>query len=192
MSGANSATNVGVTVAAFSVEYALEGKISMAGGALSKGGAAGLLVQPVVWAVTGNGPDAGDAFIYGAGVAGAFAGAILAIPAMATGVVKAGMDDYVGGLVEQARQDEPAEVRGGIYGTDDYGFWAANNSITAMQIASKGGVAWKHPNGAYCFIKDASDTLICDFRPAKYTEIFRPVIPLKVNGDNVIWTGADY
>ncbi|MCK0149654.1 hypothetical protein MWU54_06445 [Marivita sp. S6314] len=192
MSGDNSTVNILVTCAAFQVEYALEGKISMAGGALSKGGAAGLLVQPVVWAVTGSGPDAADAFIYGTGVAGAFAGAILAIPAMATGVVKAGMDDYIGGLVEEARQDELAEVRGGIYGTDDYGFWAANNSITAMTIASKGGVAWKHPNGAYCFIKDASDTLICDFRPKKYTEIFRPILPLKLNGDKVLWTGSDY
>ncbi|MCR9157851.1 MAG: hypothetical protein NXH80_11430 [Rhodobacteraceae bacterium] len=192
MSPSNSENNFDVTVAAFCVEYAIEGKISMAGGALSKGGAAGLLVQPVVWAVTGNGPDAGDAFIYGAGVVGAFAGAILAIPAMATGVVKAGMDDYVGGLVDQARKDEPSEVRGGIFGTDDYGFWAANNSITAMTIASKGGVAWKHPGGAYCFIKDASDTLICDFRPSKYTEIYRPVLPLKLNGDKVLWTGTDY
>lgn len=191
MSGANSATNAGVTVAAFSVEYAIEGTIDMAGG-FSKGNVAGLVVQPVVWAVTGSGPDAGDAFIYAASVGGAAAGWVLAVPALATGIIKAGMDDYVGGLVEEARQDEPEQVRGGINGTDDYGFWAANNSIYAMTIASKGGVAWKHPNGAYCYIKDASDTLICDYKPQRYSEIYRPILPLRVNGDCVMWTGTDY
>jgi hypothetical protein len=190
MTGENSATNAAVTVAAFSVEYAIEGRISMAGG-LSRGGAAGLVVQPVVWAVTGNGPDAADAFIYGVGAAGAMAGWILAVPASVTGIIKAAVDDYVGGLVAEAKQDEPEAVRGGIYGTDDYGFWSANNHITAMTIASYGGVAWQHRNGAYLFIKDASDTLVCDYHPRSYQRIYRPVIPLRRNGDRVAWTSAD-
>lgn len=191
MTGGNSSTNAAVTVAAFSVEYAIEGRISMAGG-LSRGGAAGLVVQPVVWAVTGNGPDAADAFIYGVGVAGAMAGWVLAVPATLTGIVKAAVDDYVGGLVAEAKQDEPAAVRGGIAGTDDYGFWSANNHITAMTIASYGGVAWQHPNGAYLFIKDATGTPICDYRPQSYQQLYRPVLPLRVNGERVVWTGADF
>lgn len=191
MTGQNSATNAAVTVAAFSVEYAVEGKISMAGG-LSRGGAAGLLVQPVVWAVTGTGPDAADAFIYGVGAVGAAAGWILAVPATVTGIVKAAVDDYVGGLVAEAKQDEPEAVRGGIYGTDDYSFWAANNHNYAMTIASYGGVAWQHPNGAYLFIKDATGTPICDYHPQSYRQLYRPVLPLRMNGDRVLWTGADF
>lgn len=179
----NSTTNAAVTVAAFVVEKAIGG---------TRGSVAGLAVQPVVWAVTGTGPDAGDAFIYGVGAAGAAAGWILVVPATITGIVKAAVDDYVGGLVHEAKQDEPDAVRGGIYGTDDYGFWASNNHITAMTIASYGGVAWQHPNGAYLFIKDASDTLICDYHPKSYKKLYRPVLPLKMNGDRVLWTSADF
>ncbi len=191
MSTDNSEANIVNTVAAFSVEYAIDGKISMAGG-FSKGNVAGLLVQPAVWAITGSGPDAGDAFIYGTSVAGAAAGWVLAVPALAAGGVKAVVDDYVSGLVGEARSCEPEAVRGGIVGIDEYGFWAANNEIWAMHIASKGGVVWKHPNGAYCYIRDATKAPICYYKPQKYSKIFRPVIPLKPNGDRVLWTGADY
>ncbi len=183
MTGQNSATNAAVTVAAFAVERAIGG---------ARGSVAGLAVQPVVWAVTGTGPDAGDAFIYGVGAAGAAAGWILVVPATITGIVKAAVDDYVGGLVAEAKQDEPAAVRGGIFGTDDYGFWSSNNHITAMTIASYGGVAWQHPNGAYLFIKDATGTPICDYHPQSYQQLYRPVLPLRMNGDRVLWTGADF
>ncbi|WP_439522265.1 hypothetical protein [Marivita sp.] len=183
MTGENSATNAAVTVAAFAVERAIGG---------TRGGLAGLVVQPVTWAVTGTGPDAADAFIYGVGAAGVAGGAILAIPATITGIIKAAVDDYVGGLVAEAKADEPEAVRGGIYGTDDYGFWAANNHITAMTIASYGGVAWQHRNGAYLFIKDATDTPICDYHPRSYQSLYRPIIPLRPNGDRVAWTSADF
>jgi hypothetical protein len=182
MSGENSATNAAVTVAAFAVERAIGG---------ARGSVAGLAVQPVVWAVTGNGPDAGDAFIYGVGAAGAAAGWILVVPATITGIIKAAVDDYVGGLVAEAKADEPEAVRGGIFGTDDYGFWASNNHITAMTIASYGGVAWQHRNGAYLFIKDASETLICDYHPRSYQRLYRPILPLRRNGDRVAWTTTD-
>ncbi|WP_416883108.1 hypothetical protein [Marivita sp.] len=182
MTGQNSATNAAVTVAAFAVERAVGGV---------RGSVAGLVVQPVVWAVTGTGPDAGDAFIYGVGAAGAAAGWILVVPATITGIIKAAVDDYVGGLVAEAKADEPEAIRGGIYGTDDYGFWSANNHITAMTIASYGGVAWQHRNGAYLFIKDASDTLICDYHPRSYQRLYRPILPLRPNGDRVAWTTTD-
>lgn len=183
MTGENSATNAAVTVAAFSVERAIGG---------TRGGIAGLVVQPVVWAVTGNGPDAADAFIYGCGAVGVAAGAILAVPATITGIIKAAVDDYTAGLVADARLDEPQAVRGGINGADDYGFWSANNHIEAMTIASYGGVAWQHPNGAYLFIRDAAGNPICDYRPRTYQRVYRPIIPLQRNGDRVAWTGADY
>lgn len=171
----NSKTNAGVTVAAFCLEKA------------SKNTYAGLVVQPVVWAVQGTGPDAGDAFIYGATAIGAAAGAILAVPATITGIVKAYVDDYVGGLVNDAKKDEPEAVRGGIAGVDDYSFTASNNHITAMTVASFGGVAWQHPNGAYLFIRDAEGYPICDYQPQKYKRLYKPVLPVRKNGNRVIW-----
>lgn len=181
MSLDNSSTNIQLTVAAHNVERAIGG---------TAGGVAGLVVQPVAWYVSGTGPDAADAFIYGTGFAGLAGGAVLAGAGAVAGMVKAGMDDYVGGLVEEARQSEPGAVRSGIFGTDDYGFWATNNHTTAMQIAGQGGVAWKHPNGAYVYIKDSAGLLVCDYSPVCYTEIYRPVIPLKRNGDGVLYTGV--
>lgn len=182
MTGENSATNAAVTVAAFAVERAIGG---------ARGSVAGLVVQPVVWAVTGNGPDAGDAFIYATGAAGAVAGAILVVPATITGVIKAAMDDWIGGMVAEARLDEPEAVRNGIVGTDDYGFWSANNHIEAMSIASKGGVAWQHPNGVYLYIRDANGTPICDYYPRRFRRLYKPLIPLRTNGDRVSWTCID-
>lgn len=180
MSLENSSINLQVTVAAFNVERAIGG---------IAGGIVGLSVQPAAWYITGTGPDAADAFIYGVGFAGLAGGAVLAGAGTIAGFVKAGMDDYVGSLVYEARQSEPEAVRSGIVGTDDWGFWAVNNATTAMQIAGKGGVAWKHPNGAYVYIKDDAGLPICDYQPKVYSEIFRPKIPLQRNGDGVVYTG---
>ena len=179
MVGENSAQNAAMTVAAFAVERAIGGV---------RGGVAGLVVQPVVWAATGSGPDAGDAFIYGVGAAGAFAGWILAAPAAVTGVIKAAIDDHTASLVAEARLDEPEAVRNGINCVDEYSFAASGGYIQAMTIASYGGVTWKHPNGVWLFIKDANDLPVCDYVPRRYSEICRPVIPLQRNGDRVTWT----
>ena len=175
----NSATNAGVTVAAEVVSTAL--------GRGVRGGVAGLVVQPAVWIATGSGPDAGDAFIYGTGVVGVFAGALVAIPALVTGVVKAAVDDHTQSLVDDAKRGERAEVRDGIYSVGDYDFWASGGHIQAMQIAAAGGVAWKHPNGAYLFIKDRNGLPVCDFRPNVYQTLYYPVLPLQRVGDGVRW-----
>jgi len=181
MAVGNSVQNAAITVAAFGVERAIGGL---------RGGVAGLVVQPVVWAVTGRGPDAADAFIYGTGAVGAFAGALIALPAIVVGVVKAAVDDHTASLVAAARLDEPEAVRGGIFGIDDYSFAASNGHIQAMTIASYGGVVWQHPNGVYLFLKDASDTPVCDYVPRRFRQIYRPLIPLQLNGDRVQWTSA--
>lgn len=186
MSLENSSINAQVTVAALNVEKAIGG---------TAGGITGLVVQPVAWYITGTAPDAADAFIYGSGFAGLAGGAclastiILAAPGIVAGGVKAGMDDYVGSLVAEVRQSEPEAVRSGIVGADEWGFWAANNSTTAMRIAGKGGVAWKHPNGAYVYIRDNAGVPICDYQPQVYSEIYRPKIPLQRNGNGVVYTG---
>lgn len=180
MVGSNTATNAGVEVAAFSVSRALGGGV--------RGGVAGLVVQPVVWAVTGNGPDAADSFIYGMGAIGVAAGAILAIPAAVTGVVKALVDDHTQELVARAKLDEPLAVRGGIFCVDEFSFAASGGHIQSMTIASSGGVAWQHPNGVYLFLRDAAGLPVCDYRPRSFTRIYKPLIPLQPAGDGVRWT----
>ena len=92
MTAKNSITNVLVTVTSEGVTRAL--------GSGVRGGIAGLVVQSAVWIATGTGPDAGDAVIYGTGVAGVVAGAIVAVPAILTGVVKAAVDDHTATLVD--------------------------------------------------------------------------------------------
>lgn len=175
MSYGNSAQNAAVEVAAFSVGRALGGGL--------RGGVAGLVVQPVVWAVTGSGPDAGDTVVYGTGVAGVFAGAIVAVPALITGIIKAAVDDHTASLVAEAKQDEPREVRQGIFAVDDYSFAAGGGHIQAMTIASFGGVVWQHPNGVYLFMKDASGRAVCDFEPRAWTKKYAPRLPLQLGSN---------
>ncbi|MDG1873809.1 MAG: hypothetical protein P8J27_07850 [Mariniblastus sp.] len=153
-----------------------------------KGGVAGLVIQPAVWVATGSGPDAGDAFIYSTGVVGAFVGAIVAVPAILTGVVKAAVDDHTGMLVAEAKKDELARYRNGIYAIGDYSFMASGGHIQAMAIAGAGGVVWQHPNGVHLFIKDATGRLVCDFQPKRYTKIYAPLLPLQRVGNGVRWT----
>ena len=173
----NSATNAGATVAALSVERALGGM---------RGGVAGLVVQPAVWALTGTTPDAGDAFIYGASAAGVFS-SLLAAPAIVVGVVKAAVDDATQTLVDQAKAGEDEGVRDGIYSVGDYSFAASGGHIQAMTIASAGGVAWQHPNGVYLFIKDKNGLPVCDFRPRVFRQIYAPELPLRPVGGGFAW-----
>ncbi len=171
----NSVTGIGTEVAAQSVSKAV-GRVAGA----TKGSAAGLIVQPVVWVATDTAPDAGDSFLYGVGVAATLAGsALLAGAGFVTGMIKAAVDDHTQSLVDEAKLDEPKEVRGGIFPLGDYDFWASDNDIQAMTIASYGGVVWKHKNGALCFIRDAKGRLVCDYDPKSWVAQYRPLLPLK-------------
>lgn len=176
----NSVTNAGVTVAAEVVSRAIGGV---------RGGVAGLVVQPAVWVATGSRPDAADTFIYGTSAVGVFAGSLVAIPAIVTGVIKAAVDDSTQTLVDEAKKGERAEVRKGILPVGDYSFWASGGHIQAMEIASRGGVVWQHPNGAYMFVKDANGYLVSDFRPKVYTKIYHPHLPLRIARPGFVrWT----
>lgn len=175
----NFTENAALEVAAFAVERAIGG---------ASGTVAGLLVQPVAWAVTGDGPDAADSFIYGAGAAGAVAGSLIAIPALLTGALKALVDDSTTRLVEAARLDEPESLRGGIQSVGEFSFFASGGHIQAMEVASRGGVAWQHPNGVYLFLRDANGLPVCDYLPRRFRRIYRPHIPLQLNGSRVRYT----
>lgn len=180
MSVRNSATNIIVTVSSEGVSRAL--------GSGVRGGVAGLVIQPAVWIATGSGPDAADTFIYGTGVAGVVAGAILTVPAIVTGVVKAAVDDHTATLVEEVKQGEPARYRDGIHPVDDYSFFASGGHIQAMTIAAAGGVAWEANNGVYCFIRDANEKLVCDYRPASCRRLYAPLLPIQKVGNGVRWS----
>lgn len=175
----NSATNAVSTVAAIAVEAAIGG---------ARGSVAGLAVQPVVWVVTDTVPDAGDAFTYVATGIGGLVSLGWAVPGIVTGVIKAAVDDHTQTLVDEAKQDEPGHVRAGMYPLGDYSFWASGGHIQAMTIATAGGVVWQHPNGAYIFVKDANDLLVCDYRPQRSQRIYRPLLPLQRAGNGVRWT----
>jgi len=178
----NSVQNAGSEVAALVVERAIGG---------TRGTVASLLVQPAIWAATRTVPDAADTFIYAAGALGTIAQrTLLSVPGMITGAWKGYLDDRTQQLVDEAKQDEPATYRRGIAPLGDYNFWASNNHNQAMTIASAGGVVWKHPNGALMFIRDARGLLVCDYEPAKWREIYRPVLPLQdaPTGRGVRWT----
>lgn len=178
MTVSNSVQNVGSEVAAKIIERAVGG---------ARGSVAGLVVQPAVWIATGRGPDAGDAFIYGTSVVGAFAGAIVAVPGIITGMVKAAVDDHTATLVEEAKRDEPAQYRNAICPVDDFSFFASGGHIQSTTIASYGGVAWQHPNGVYVFAKDARGRLVCDYEPARWQKLYAPHLPLQGANGRVNW-----
>lgn len=175
MTYSNTMQGVGVEVAAKVVER-------VAGGGL-RGSAVGLLVQPAVWAATGTAPDAADVFLYGTGAAGVVAGATVAVPALLVGMLKGYMDDRTQTLVDEAKLSEPALYRDGIQPLGNFGFWANDNSTQAAVIASYGGVAWQHPNGALCFIRDANGRLVSDYEPAAFTWVYCPELPLVAAGN---------
>lgn len=168
--GDNVNTTVGTTIAAESVDKVLGRYAGKAGGKVG-----GALVQPVVWIATGTKPDAGDVFLYGAGL-------VVAVPALITGLVKAAVDDHTAKLVAAAAQDEPVKYRPHVKACSDYGFFEQGGAISSMTIASKGGVAWRKKNGLWLYITDAKDRLIADYKPHNCVEVRGPTLPLKPAG----------
>lgn len=183
MSGSNSATNALVEVAAFSVSRALGDGL--------RGGVAGLAVQPITWAVTGNGPDAADAFIYGSSAVGAVAGMLVAAPGIVTGIVKNLIDDHNDTLLEEVRADEPRAVRNGITKADNFSFFANMNRAQAGIIAGKGGVCWQHPNGLYCYLEDSEGLPVCDYMPQVWKALYKPYMPLRFNGQAIAYQSRE-
>lgn len=179
MTTRNSVTNASSTVAAIAIDTAIGGV---------RGTVAGLAVQPIVWLATDTAPDAGDAFTYIATGIGGMISLAASIPGIVVGTVKAAVDDHTQSLVDEAKQDEPGHARGCMYPLGDYSFWASGGHIQAMTIASAGGVVWQHPNGAYIFIKDANDLLVCDYRPRRSQRTYRPILPLQRVGNGVRFT----
>ncbi|GAB1260589.1 hypothetical protein [Aurantivibrio plasticivorans] len=139
---------------------------------------AGALITPATWALNyasdGSKPGAVDALIYGSG--------FLSTPAaIATGVLKAAVDDDLNAKLSEVKRTDNQKFRSFFKACSHF----AGNSpqINAMNIASKGGTAWKHPNGLWVYITDAKGQLVSDFQPRLFTEMYQPDQPLKVGAN---------
>lgn len=141
---------------------------------------AGKLLTPAVWAtnyaVNGKIPDKVDLGFFGTGLFGGAAG-----PAsIATGIVKAVVDDDLEQKLKLVRQSEKPEFRKYIKAT--YHYASAPAGINAMTIASMGGTAWQHPNGLWVYLTDERNLLVPNFKPQKSVKVYRPVWPLQSMG----------
>lgn len=144
---------------------------------------AGALVTPATWAMNyaaeGNKPGIVDVGIWGAGF-------ISAPASIATGLVKAVVDDDISQRLRRVREKEPSKYSRFI--NDCHSYASSSPQINAMTIASKGGTAWVSSVGLWVYITDARGKLVADYLPADYTTIYQPQKPYqgKSNG-SFIW-----
>lgn len=141
---------------------------------------AGKILTPVVWslnyAASGKTPDKVDVGLFGTGLLGGAAGPA----AIATGIVKAIVDDDMEQRLKAIRLAEKVETRPFI--RPCYQFGMAPPQINAMTIASIGGTAWQHANGLWVYITDAKNRHIPNFKPNSAVQIYQPVWPLQEKG----------
>ena len=144
---------------------------------------ASAIVQPLVWAFQGNTGDDIDKLLYALGLF-----PTLTVAAGITGIWKGLMDDDVLTKLEEVKQDEPSYLSKAIYPTAIYGW--SGPALNAQTIASKGGVAWQHPNGLWVFLKlekKGKEVLVCDYKPKNAVKILGPELPLKPSGTRFVW-----
>ncbi len=138
---------------------------------------AGRLVTPAVWvlnyAANKKAPDTIDVGLYGMGLLSNIAG----VASIATGVVKAVVEDDMANKLRIIRAAE-----GTSFIRPTYHFSSAPAAINAMTIASLGGTAWKHPNGLWVYITDAKGYMVANYKPKKYVKLYRPIWPLQPLG----------
>lgn len=171
----------GGTLASFALEHG--GKKV---GATAAGKMAGYVVTPAIWAynygTTGSTPDAVDLGLYGVGFLGPFA----AVGAIGTSIIKSFVDDDIAQKLAVIKAKENPKYAKFIKSCYKYSY--ASPAINAMTIASKGGTAWKHPNGLWVYITDIRGYMVPDFKPAEYTMIYQPKWPLVKGRDGrLIW-----
>ena len=137
----------------------------------------GVFVTPALWAINysehGNKPDGIDAGLYATG----FLGAFCSPAAIAVGTVKAIVDDDIDANLRQVQAGEDQLYRPFI--KPCYKYSSSAPQINATVIASKGGTAWKHPNGLWVYITDKRGFLVNDFRPEKSIMTYGPKLPLE-------------
>jgi hypothetical protein len=137
----------------------------------------GVLVTPAVWVLNystqGSTPDGIDIGLYAMG----FAGATASVAAIGVGVVKAAVDDDIDTKLREVIAGEDPKYRQFI--KPCYRYAGLAPQINATTIASKGGTAWKHPNGLWVYITDIRGHLVNDYKPKTSVMTYRPNLPLK-------------
>lgn len=181
----NNSSNIGrevsQTIVSETLGRGVETAVTNAGRAGGKlvGGAAGALVQPAVWVLSGKAPQPGDVGLWGLGTVASLAlGTIGSVASIGTGVVKALVEDNEDRIIATAVAHEPAQYRPFIRSVRNYG--ASGRGIVAQTIASRGGVTWRVGPATWVYITDANDRLVCDYRPAHAMEIYGPTLPLRI------------
>ena len=148
---------------------------------------AGIAVTPAVWVLNyqtkGTTPDEIDAGLYVMG----FFGTLASGAAITTGLVKAAVDDDIDTKLREVQAGEDATYRKFIKPCGRYASMAPQ--INATTIASKGGTAWKHPNGLWVYITDIRGFLVHDFKPNKSVVIYGPNQPLKKGSNGGFYWG---
>lgn len=137
---------------------------------------AGALITPATWALNyaaeGAKPGAIDMGLWATGF-------ISAPAAIATGVIKAIVDDDTHRKLENIRSKEPNQYSNFILPCSAFG--SAAPGIVAMTIASKGGTAWLSNIGLWVYITDANARLVADYQPLDYLKIYRPKKPYQAS-----------
>jgi len=137
----------------------------------------GVLVTPAVWVLNystqGTTPDEIDAGLFVAG----FFGTVASVGTITTGLVKAVVDDDIDTKLREVQASEYSQYRPFIKPCYRYGMMAPQ--INATTIASKGGTAWKHPNGLWVYITDIKGRLVDNYKPRKSVMLYQPLHPLK-------------
>lgn len=148
----------------------------------------GVALEPAIWLLKGESIDAADAGLYGVGlVAGSNP---LGWAAMAVGVVKSVVEDSVEHSIQKYASKEHPSVYRNIKPASKLSFFAQGGCIGAMQVASRGGVAWQLPNGVWVFLADAKNRLVCNYRPRGSRMVYRPKLPLQYSGSGYRWTSS--
>jgi len=142
----------------------------------------GVLVTPAVWALnhgtSGAVPDEADIGIYAAGFLSAGA-------SISVGLLKAHVDDDMNRKLMEVQRNEQSQWA--PYIKNCYHFGSSAAAINAQIIASKGGTAWRHPNGLWVYITDARGRMIKDFKPKVYVIIYQPKEPLVRKNGKFVW-----
>jgi hypothetical protein len=184
----NNSSNVGrtavQTIASETISRSLEAalKAKDVAGASVKAGLVGALVQPAVWVLSGKAPQPEDIALWGLGVGLSLTMRTIGGAAtIATGFVKAALEDHEDKVIATAVQKEPEKYRPFITSVRNYG-GLAGRGIVAMTIASHGGVTWRVSEAIWVYITDAKGRLVCDYKPAFAYEIYGPDLPLRIAG----------
>jgi hypothetical protein len=158
------------------------GKLAAIDVAKVAGKAAGAIVEPAVWVISGERPDEVDVGLWLTGLAGG----ALGVAAVATGLLKAFVDDDVEKRLALARAAEPPDQRAMIRWCGAYSCLAGQH-INAMSIAAAGGTAWEAASGIWVYMVDARGLLVPDYQPRVARRVYQPLLPLQRAADGFRW-----